>query len=450
MIPKKQKKIKPPNLLRGLFFIILFITSLILVSSWSIINYDVEKLVAARTSEYAHSIALIAANSSADALLSDDKLQLNMLVENVAKDPYIKSATIFAEDGQIIAQYPIESNNAALAADIESDTQSSTSTTDTVVDTKTLDYLEAKSNLPYVEPIIYQGVTAGWFKVLINRSKLESSFRQSVSHSKNIIILIAILLLAILITVITKYEQNIKTLVSLNHRLIQVNSPDLPFSKLEWMDKVRVLSETQFYKLSENKQLPTNEAPWITSKRSNDTLFVYCQFAMQDQDDEETANCLTQAEGYLQSAIQAHGLHSQGDILSGYLIPLFTNSNRNEAISEVIALTHLIKVLLESLPLQIKMKAFISSGSILVLENNRAEVSGISLSNRLSDKISKLSSFTSFGEIICINFELDELETIGQFKPLENETNILSFQLVKVIESIQQQVNRQESYIKNN
>ncbi len=91
-----KKNSNPPNLLRGILITVILTVVAIVSFTWLIINSQVEQLVTQRTSEYAHSIARIAADSSSEALLADDVLQLNLLVENVAKDPYIRQATDYA------------------------------------------------------------------------------------------------------------------------------------------------------------------------------------------------------------------------------------------------------------------------------------------------------------------------------------------------------------------
>ncbi|TQV86980.1 hypothetical protein [Aliikangiella coralliicola] len=496
-LQQKQKGSKPPKLLRGLFSIILMITSAILLIAWAIMNYQVEQLVAKRTSEYAHSIAQIAANSSAEALLSEDKLQLKMLVENVAKDPYIRSATIFAEDGQVIAEFPEAAaevpdvsigemsnpqsndsdktknddkskNNSSetqtsndssdakkqseqtLPSSTEADFQQAEITDGTTLSNQTEAYLVSQKDIPFVEKISYQSVTAGWFKITLNRELLESSFRESLKRSQNIILIIAAFLLVTLFTVVLRYERRVNSLVSMNHRLIQINAPKLPRSSQQWMESIKEISETQIQDLPEHKSLPTEENYWHSSNRSANTIFCYCQFAMEQQENEQTAACLSLAEKYLQASVQTYGVQSQGDILSGCLIPFLDNDNAEETLSEAISLIHLIRELLGSIELPITMRAYVGRGLVLVLENERAVITGVSLSNRLQDKISKLSPNVQFGDVICLFIEDNELENLGEFKPLVGQDAMLNascFQLIEVSESLKQQTNRQVSYI---
>lgn len=472
---KQQKQSKAPNLLRGLFSSVLAITSSILFLAWAIINYQVEQLVATRTSEYAHSIAQIAANSSAEALLSEDKIQLQMLVENVAKDPYIRSATIFAEDGQTVVQFPeelfaivedvspapseVEKPEKPAEASAEEEAPQSeseshaTATTDESVEQlgeQTQAYIQSQKDIPFIEKIVYQDMTAGWFKIALNRELLESSFRESLMRSQNIILIIAVTLMTILLVITYRFERRIKNLITMCHRLMQVNANQMPHSKNEWLATLKELSETRFQALEEHPKLPDQQNIWTTSKRETNTLFCYCQFSMREQEDEKTALNLTTAEYYLQAAVQTHGVQSQGDILSSCLIPFLDIKDEKEALSEAIALVNLIKELLASLDLQITMRAFIGKGTTLVLENERGIITGVSLSNRLHDKIAKLSPLFDFNDIITIAIDANNLADLAEVNEPELEQLTISapvYSITQIAEAVKQQTNRQVNYI---
>jgi len=469
----KQKKLKPPRLLRGMFAAIFVITATILLLAWAIINYQIEQLVATRTSEYAHSIAQIAANSSADALLSDDKLQLKMLVENVAKDPYIRSATVFAEDGQIVAQYPEEQlhdneseldgasngpTNNSEVSQVGETTESGDSALTANLAEQALSpaaqaYIQSQNDIPFIEKIVYQDVTAGWFKVSLNRELLESSFRQSMKRSQHLILFITLVLFVVLLLVVYRFEKRIKSLIKTCHRLLTVNAPSMPQDQKQWLSSLKELSETRFQALAEHTQLPGEQKNWVSSSRKTNTLFCYLQFAMLEQENEKTADCITLAENYLQSAIQTHGVQSQGDILSGCLIPFLECEDVSEGIGESLALVHTISELLASIELVITVRAFVGMGTLLVLENERGLISGVSLSNRLHDKINQCAPLTKFGETICLALDDKELAQLGDFEPLvipENSTSSPVFKLKSLNESIKQQTNRQISYIISN
>ncbi|TQV73043.1 hypothetical protein FLL45_16410 [Aliikangiella marina] len=481
MTKEKQKKFKEPRFLRGMFSAIVAITLAILILAWSIINYQIEQLVATRTSEYAHSIAQIAANSSADALLSGDKLQLKMLVENVAKDPYIRSATVFAEDGQVAAQYPepdivdsvvtslptdtanlpetATTNQASLedaddaqppnndnSADISQDKASNQPS----LDERTQAYIQSENDIPFIEKIVYQNVTAGWFKISLNRQLLEQSFRESLKRSQNLILAIAGLLFVVLVFVVLRYQKRVAKIVTACHRLIQINAPQIPYDKKQWLESLQELAETRFQSLAEHPHLPNEEPLWVKSERITNTLFCYCEFAMREQEDEKTAEVISLAEQYLQSAIQAYGVQSQGDILSGCLIPFVDAHDEQEAILEAVSLLHVINESIASLELEITMKGFMGKGTLLTLENARGVVTGISLSNRLKDKLSKASRLLDYGQVMSVAIEEKLLASAGEFTEVELPENLIStpiFKLAKLNEAIKQQTNRQIQYI---
>jgi len=488
---QKQPKFKPPRLLKGLSSLVIIFTGAILVSAWAIINYQVEKLVAHRTSEYARSITQIAANSAADALLSEDKIHLQMLVTNVAKDPYIRSATVFARDGQIVAEKQSEPSLQELSLEATTTTpkesasqevdssltnpsqdivsnppkENTESTAKTENNKQSKDgsveqqsalseqaaaYIASQKDIPFVETILYQGVTAGWFKITLNRSLLEDSFRESLIRSQKIIGIIAMVLLLVLFFIVRKYKQRVKLLVNANHRLIKLNSNELPRNTGQWLDCVTEISETRFQELSEHNLPGEDEDLWHASRREEQTIFCYCQFSMADQENEQTASTLTLGEIYLQSALQAYGLQSQGDLLSGSLIPLFDYESKLEALNEAISLIKLVQKLLSELTLPIKMRAFVGVGSILVLENERGIVTGISLSNRMMDKLSKLAPHAEFENLYTLGLEEEELLHFTQVSPV-NDTNFAlnspCFKVENIKESIIQRINRQISYI---
>lgn len=477
MTKEKQKTFKKPRFMRGMFSAIVAITLTILLLSWAIINYQVEQLVATRTSEYAHSIAQIAANSSADALMSGDKLQLKILVENVAKDPYIRSATVFAEDGLVAAQYPEAEADENMLANLSSEelpaskdteteassTEESEATTDDAsittpqepasslaLDEKAKEYIQSQSDIPFIEKIVYQNVTAGWFKISLNRQLLEQSFRESLQRSQNLILAIGVFLFVVLLFVVIRYEKRVSNIVSACHRLIQINAPQIPYDKNHWLETLQELAETRFQSLSEHPHLPNEDSNWTKSERIADTLFCYCQFSMLDQENEKAAENISLAENYLQAAIQAYGVQSQGDLLSGCLIPFIEVKNASEASLEAISLLNVISESLASLELEITMKGFIGKGTLLTLENSRGIITGISLSNRLKDKLAKTAQYVDYGQTISVAIEEEELQGSGDFRPVEMPENLTQtpiFKLEKLSEAIKQQTNRQIHYI---
>ncbi|MCW8999695.1 MAG: hypothetical protein OQK04_13385, partial [Kangiellaceae bacterium] len=321
------------------------------------------------------------------------------------------------------------------------------------VQAKTEQYLASQKDIPFIEKITFNGVTAGWFKITLNRELLERNFRLSMNRSQNIILAIAIVLMSILFFSLFKYQKRVKQLTAYSHRLIQLNADTLPQNKQQWMDTMQEISETQYNDLPTDQQTLSRVANWHASRRVDNTLFCYCQFSMEEQENEKTAEVLTAAEQYLQTAVQSFGVQPQGDILSGCLIPFFEITDQQEALTETVSLLHLLNELLSSLLLSVKMRSFIGCGSILLLENERSVVTGISLSNRLLDKINKLSAQVRFGDMVSLGLEPEVLNHVGkiiELEKLESEINSPCHIIQSVDESIQQRVARQVNFISSN
>jgi uncharacterized protein YunC (DUF1805 family) len=220
------------------------------------------------------------------------------------------------------------------------------------------------------------------------------------------------------------------------------------------MSSLQELSETRFQSLVEHPtQLPQQQAQWFNSQRISNTFFCYCEFNLQQLEHEQAASCLTQAEKYLQAAVQAHGVQSQGDILSGSLIPFLESHDAEEALIEILSLIHTVQSCLAQLEVTIVMRAYIAQGTVLVLENERGVINGVSLSSRLLDKFYKLAPIVKSGDTICVAFEQEQLSPLGEFEQIELANNLTKtplFKLKTLSESIKQQSQRQISYIMAN
>lgn len=456
---QQKKTIKPPNLLSGLNSLITLTTLSILIIGWMIINYQIEQLVTNRTSEYAHSITKITADSSAEALLANEIKQLNMLVKNIAKDPYIQSATIFAEDGQVVAQHPAPDTAVTTTASTAKKTTASLTNkkenkkklaVNKTMSAQTKHYLQSQKDIPFIEKITHDGVTKGWLKISLNRQLLESSFRSAVKGSRNIILIVTLVFLSALSIFIFRYNKRVKNIILCCDNFIHTHAESLPTNKEEWHTTLKTLSSKKKQALPEFTLLPAETLSWSQSKKTTHSIFCYCTFSMQDQDNEQTAEVLSLAEKYLIAAVQTFGVQSQGNILSGCLIPFLEATSSDEAILEAINLTELIKELLVSLPLSISMTAFIGKGAILVLENERSTITGISLSNRLLNKMHQLEAFSQTEDIISLGIDKPYLEEIGSIEEIKHHElkNIQPlFKITSINNSIKQQVSRKVSYI---
>ena len=485
----KRQQTPPPNLLKGILTAVLSITISILALSWFIIDFHFEQLVIKRTSEYAHSIARIAADSSAEALLSDDKIQLNLLVQNVAKDTYIRQATIISEEGQIVTQYPEEitpsdasiktENNSDIASapvrspdqhplsQKEQGTQNERITESAAIQNKNNqlqpEFILRQKNKIFFEPITYQDITAGWFKLEIDKFQLEQDFREIFIEIQLMIFIISLALFMLLLFIVFRFDQSIKQLaLSCQHLLLQkgVNPSS---KKSSWLESIKELSQSHQQRLQEHVNLPKQTDNWQHGRTVDNALVCYLEFNIQPQENSHIADNLTQAESFLNKSIQAFGVQSQGDILSGCLIPFdrpgfnsrkFENTDQpdNHSLTDALGLIYLISKLFTQLNGNIQIKAFIMRAPLLFLEDKQDVTTGISLIGRSLEKISRLSLFTQFNEIVSLSIPAAEFENKAQIEAIVTDglEDNNSFKLITTSPSIQQQIARKYKYIATN
>jgi len=457
---QSNKKNAPPNLLRGILISVISITLSILTATWLIIDYQVEQLVIKRTSEYAHSIARVAADSSAEALLSEDILQLNLLVENVAKDPYIRQATIFSEDGQIVSQFPDDDeiktpsknlSEALIASEIEG-----TSKNKNISDqSENNQFLERKKNIPFIEKIAYRNMTAGWFELEIDSTLLEQNFRETFVQIQLMTGGVALLFFIILVFIIFRFEISIRQLAeSCQHLLIQ-NKVKPPQNKSSWLKSLKLLSESQQQNLVENVALPEKSDLWTHSKMLNQTLVCYLEFDISGLKSNHLAGSLTIAESYLNQSIQAFGVQSQGNILTGCLIPFPSsrvNSDNHDTLNEAICFVLLLQKLLKSFDQEIAIKAGIIQTDILQLEDQQEMTTGIALLGKSQQILKQLLLNAPYDCIITHAISEQQLANYAEVSRLiqDDMEQKNSFCLSHLHVEISQQIARKFSYISNN
>jgi len=461
MQSKRNQINNPPNLLRGIVITVAGITSSILAITWIIINSKVEALVVQRTSEYAHSIARIAADSSSEALLSEDILQLNLLVENVAKDPYIRQATIYSEDGQIVSQYPSESEqehsqdgkNEAIpdgqqqpASDLNGSQQAKLNNQQ---------FIQRQKNIPFIEPIAYQSITAGWFKLEIDSYLLEKKFRDAYFEIQLYSGGIALVLFFIMLAIVFRLEVFIKQIaISCQHLLVQ-NKIKPPAQKKAWVDALTILANQHPQQLKEHVTMPASPEPWKQCSKLENVLICVFEFEIDSSEDNLLAENLSLAEKYLNRSIQAYGVQSQGDILTGCIVPFYSrNSDRGgqstEQISQALCFIELVRKLMASLPHRLRMKTSLTRSSVLLLENEHELVTGLSLIGGHSEEVKKLLLSINDGDIISHFIDSSELEPYVHVEEFSHDSqgSINGLILTKLESNLTQQIARKYSYIR--
>jgi uncharacterized membrane protein affecting hemolysin expression len=460
-MPNKDNNNKmAPNLLRGILLGCIGITSGILLLTWSVIDLKIDELVTQRTSEYAHSIARIAADSSAEPLLSEDIVQLNSLVENVARDPIIKQATVYSEDGLIISQYPSEQlqekpiGAAKNQFDPTEQSDNPDSQRDTESNDKKIDFLKRQKNIPFIEKITYQGVTAGWFKLEVDSFLLEKNLRTALIQVQMVSGAGALLLFALLIFLLLRMEIPIKRLAENCHHLLIQNRIKPPKSKKQWLAAMEQLANEHPQQFVEHIQLPSANSGWEGSTRLDNVITVVIQFDIKQREDIDYAEQLSLAERYLNESIQAFGVQAQGDILTGCLIP-FTNNHHSkngyqrEDISNALCFIALVQKLMSTLTITLSTRVSLSCSNLILLENDNELVTGVTIIGEQKNTLEALFVSAEPDEIICLSVPSQELEAFAEIKKNSEEHPPPSgmYKLSGLNQSMLQQVTRKFNYI---
>jgi len=452
MVMETNNKNTPPNLIKGILLATLGTCVSILLVSWLIINYQVEQLVQKRTSEYAHSIARVAADSSAEALLSGDLLQLNLLVKNVAKDPYIRQATIYSEDGQVVTQYPKELLNQPSNQNATGNQTKSAENTTKAIEEYKSDFLRRQKNIPFIEKIAYQEVTGGWFKLEINSLLLEKDFRAIFKQIQLLMASIAIAIFLLLVFFVFKLKVNIDQLSTYCHKLLLQNNLQPAKNLADWIEQLKQLAENKAQQLKEHIRLPSQMGLWVTSQVKKEILLCHLEFEIAQPFTTNIAEQLSLAENFLTQSAQSFGVQSQGDILSASDIPFLENYQGDDAekdrLKDALSFVTLVTSLFEELDANIQIKSALVLGDILVLEDSRDLITGISIPTGLKQKISSSMLATTYGSTIFIDIPQQIIQTVAKIAPLTLEPAVQGCcQLLKASPKIKQQIQRKQRYI---
>jgi uncharacterized membrane protein affecting hemolysin expression len=427
----------PPKLFRGLFLSPLIITFSILLITWFIINQQIEELAVKRTSEYASSIAKISADLSAEPLLSEDTLQLNLLVKNIAKNLYIYKATVYSEDGQIVSQYPDETS---LSPALNIDTSNEQSIANK-------EFISRSNNIPYIEKITYQTITAGWFKIEVNKQLLESDFRESFNYIQNIIITISLLLFVFLIFYLAKKNKHVESLITSCQNLLLTHHIDPPSNPKEWLESVKKVSHS---KLTLTESVPIkkqNALSWNTSKTINNTIIAYLEFKV-PLGIQNNLSELSIAFHYCDEAIKSYGAKFQGDIFSNVII-LFDNKNKENAINDLLSIILLMQKLFGSLTNEIDVKSCISQTELVQFFNKSKNISNLLIREQSLDAIKKQMLELSFKRHAFLQIEEAALELSIALEHVEKSSFFKGSYLLKVFpQQLESQIIRKFNYIK--
>lgn len=433
----KSKQHPAPHILAGLLPIVFVLLTSFISLSWYIIDYQVEALVAKRTSEYAHSIVKIAADSSAEALLSDDNLQLELLAQNIAKDRYIRTATIYSSDGIVVTQFPQkESLNQSIAEQsnrltINEITHSNEQKNKSNEASKKLsaqenkddkkessqvvfDFLEAKKNIPYIEKIAFKGVTAGWFKIEIDGFQLESDFRANFHRIRVRVFALAVLTILSLMYLLVRYRRKVDRLVNAVNLLVRRkavesdagSNSDLPDSQQLWLQQVDNLAETSFHKPIRLREM-RQHVRWQGDEAIESVPMVWFAINLPKQDNQNLAKQMVKIEKYVKSATNAYFTFFQGELFSGGVVPFLQHANKDKNVfqssySDLVSFTYLMKTLLNSMDANITFKALLFNSRISRLYADDSVQDRVILPQRKVLQISMLANLLGESNIACL------------------------------------------------
>jgi len=462
------RKISPnsaPNILAGMIPIAFILLASVLSLSWYIIDYQVENLVAKRTSEYAHSIVKIAADSSAEALLSEDNLQLELLAQNIAKDRYIHTATIYSADGIIVTKFPqkdlisqstAEQNNSLTFREIKnskeianksgsgfqssSEKEKEKESNEYSAKKLEFDYLSAKKNIPFIEKIAFNGVTAGWFKIEIDGFELESDFRESFQRIRLRIFALATFLILSLIYLLFRYKRKVNRVVKAIHLLVTRKAAeseiDVVASQELWFEQVENLADASFSKPIRLREL-RQHVRWQGEEAIESVPLVWFSIDLPKPDNHDLAQQVVKIEKYVKSSTNAYSTFFQGDIFSGGLVPFLQHSENEESnlqssLIKLVSFTFLMNELMASMDANIKFKAILFNSRLSRLYSDDSVQSRVILPQRKQLQISKLANLLNDSSISCLTAEPRIYDELTEYETyIHKQKKITNTYLIK-------------------
>ncbi|PCI73500.1 MAG: hypothetical protein COB38_00070 [Gammaproteobacteria bacterium] len=459
----KERDKSAPNILAGMIPIAFILLTSFLSLSWYIIDYQVENLVAKRTSEYAHSIVKIAADSSAEALLSEDNLQLELLAQNIAKDRYIHTATIYSADGIIVTKYPqkniteqstAEQSNSLTFREINNSKEMANKSSSIVksslenekksnkdsVKKLEFDYLSAKKNIPFIEKIAFNGVTAGWFKIEIDGFELESDFRASFHRIRLRIFVLASFLVLSLIYCLFRYKRKVNRVVTAIHLLVNRKAVESEIevgdSQELWFEQVENLADASFSKPIRLREL-RQHVRWQDEEAIESVPLVWFAIDLPKPDNHDLAQQVVKIEKYLKSATNAYSTFFQGEIFAGGLVPFLQHSASEEgtlqsSLIELVSFTFLLKELMASMDANIKFKAILFNSRVSRLYSDDSAQNRVILPQRKQLQISKLANILNESCISCLTAEPRIYDELAEYETyIHKQKKITNTYLIK-------------------
>ncbi len=146
----------------------LALTAVIFFSAWLWLTAQLETMLELKVEETGRQLTRVAAIASAEAVIAEDRVYLQKLVDELDKERFVNKAAIFRIDGTLLVQSVDKATN------------------DKTPKPKGLkQWLTGhlpqyfNDNYPFMVEITWESTSVGWFQIIINRQQLESSIRDS-------------------------------------------------------------------------------------------------------------------------------------------------------------------------------------------------------------------------------------------------------------------------------
>ncbi len=160
----------------------LLLSAIVFTGAWFWLTWQLRYLLEQRVSETGHQLAQVAAIASAEAVVSEDKVYLSQLLEQLTAKHFVLEAAIYRLDGTLIVQQAPTDAHSSTALSYEDDK---------------LKYLLTAHLPQYLSPAVpfmvevkWQDNAVGWLQITLDRLQLEQDFRNS-SYNITLFALIA-------------------------------------------------------------------------------------------------------------------------------------------------------------------------------------------------------------------------------------------------------------------
>lgn len=154
------------------------VSILTLSTMWTIVSSNLEELLFDLSDTFGQSLASQTANASAELILAEDLLSLNVVISNVTEVPMINGAVIINTQYAPLTQAGEKDFDQAIAQ-LSHDQTSPLQTSQRQTRQHQTGQPSLISQGIYVAPIVFHGVTAGYALVHLDKTLITSSINQS-------------------------------------------------------------------------------------------------------------------------------------------------------------------------------------------------------------------------------------------------------------------------------